>query len=255
MKLLLLVTFVALAEFDYKRRSALSCPNLCSCSTEFSSAEVVCSKGGLTGFPKSGLPPNTTIFISAALLHKLPLLQTLDLDGNNLQELPADVFRSLRHLETLNLAGNKLMTLKPQIFAHNLKLQQLEFLLLNQNQLRHLPTGLLDGVNPSLQIMLTGNPWECDGKMEYLWKWLTNHRQNVPFEAEMTDNNLKENPKTNISKSTSTRRKCLFFYLLHCSFFPFIIDISLVTLTFPRSAKATIRKALVRLIKSFPQGG
>ncbi|KAM4529911.1 uncharacterized protein V3H82_000058 [Fundulus diaphanus] len=311
MKLLLLVTFVALAEFDYKRRSALSCLNLCSCSTESSSAEVVCSKGGLTGFPKSGLPSNTTILsiqntnlgriaagdlsavpflnylqmyhtslaslpsdllvsvphldtldltgnelvnlpanifshgslhslvvrnnrleeanpswfsdnssllhldlsgnqltsISAALLHKLPLLQTLDLDGNNLQELPADVFRSLHHLETLNLAGNKLITLKPQIFAQNLnlkhlylqenrlqdlpanllhRLQQLEFLLLNQNQLRHLPTGLLDGVNPSLQIILTGNPWECDGKMEYLWKWLTNHRQNVPFEAEVT---------------------------------------------------------------------
>ncbi|MED6267060.1 hypothetical protein CHARACLAT_008331 [Characodon lateralis] len=311
MKLLLLVTFLALAELDYKRRSAQSCPDRCSCSFEPSSVEVVCSKGGLTVFPTTGLPSNTTslsiqntnlgnitagdlnavqflnnlqlyhtnlanlssdmlVFvphldtldltgnklvelpanlfshsslrslvvknnqlkeadtawfsnnssllyldlsgnrltrISAALLHKLPLLQTLDLDSNNLQELQADLFRSLHQLETLNLAGNKLITLRPQIFAHNLKLkylylqenqlqdlpanllhrlQHLELLLLNQNRLRHLPAGLLDGINPSLQIILTGNPWECNDKMEYLMKWLTNHRQNVLFEEELT---------------------------------------------------------------------
>lgn len=326
MKLFLLVTFVALAELDYNR-SAHSCPDRCSCFFELSAAEVVCSKRGLTVFPRTGFPTNTTLLsiqntdlnsitaselsavpflknlqlyhtnlanlssdllvfvsnldtldltgnklvklpanvfshrslrnlvlknnrleetnpswfsdnssiiyldlsgnnltsISALLLHKLPLLEILDLESNNLHELQADVFRNLFHLETLNLAGNKLITLNPQLFTHNIKLkylylqenqlqdlpanllhrlQHLELLLLNQNQLRQLPKGLLDGLNPTLQIILSGNPWECDENMEYLWKWLTNHRQNVLFETEVRC----DHPKTlkNLKISTLT---------------------------------------------------
>uniref|UniRef100_A0A3P9NJE3 LRRCT domain-containing protein n=1 Tax=Poecilia reticulata TaxID=8081 RepID=A0A3P9NJE3_POERE len=274
MKLLLLVTFIALAEFDYKRSSAYSCPDRCSCSSEPSAAEVVCSKGGLTDFPRTGFPANTTLIsiqsthlssVTAGDLSAVPFLNklqlyhtnlanlssdllvsvshldtldltgnklaklpanTLDLDGNSLQELHADVFRNLHHLETLNLAGNKLITLKPQLFAHNLqlkylylqenqlqdlpvnllhRLQNLELLLLNQNQLRHLPAGLLDGVNPSVQIILTGNPWECDGKMEYLWKWLTSHRQNVLFETEVTCDNPKALKNQQVSSLTDSQ--------------------------------------------------
>lgn len=308
MKLLLLLTFTALAEFDYKRRSALSCPDRCSCSP---SAMVVCSRRGLRSFPAAGLPSNTTVLsvqnanlsgvtaahlsavprlselqlyrthlanlssellvgvphldtldltgnqllrlppkifshgslrslvlknnrlemadaawfsdnssltwldvsgnrlasVPAALLQKLPRLLTLDLNDNNLQELQGEAFKSLRQLETLNLAGNKLITLKPQTLSHNHKLkhlylqenrlqelpgnllhglQYLELLLLNQNQLRHLPAGLLDGINPSVQIVLLGNPWVCDGKMEYLWKWLSGHSDNILFVEEVT---------------------------------------------------------------------
>lgn len=167
------------------------------------------------------LSGNHLTSISAPLLRKLPLLQILDLESNNLHELQADVFSSLHYLETLNLAGNKLITLNPQLFTHNLKLkylylqenqlqdlpanllhglQHLELLLLNQNQLRQLPNGLLDGLNSSLRIILSGNPWECDEKMEYLWKWLTNNRQNVLFETEVRC----DHPKTLKNQQIST---------------------------------------------------
>lgn len=311
MNLLTLLTFTALAEFDYQRRSAHSCPDRCSCTFSPSAAEVVCNHSSLTYFPATGLPSNITrlsiqstnlssitashlsavpllthlqlyytnlaslpsellgvlphldtldltgnhlvelppnffthsslrslvmksnrfekaeaawfpdnssltwLDISgncltsfpAAVLQKLPHLQNLDLSDNNLTFLQADTFENLHHLETLNLAGNKLISLKPTTFARNLKLkqlflqenqlkelpatllqslQQLEFLLLNQNKLRRLPAGLLDGREPSFRIILTGNPWECDVNMEYLWKWLTGHRHNVLFLEEVT---------------------------------------------------------------------
>ncbi|XP_041832623.1 phospholipase A2 inhibitor-like [Melanotaenia boesemani] len=311
MKLLMLLTFTALAEFDYQRRGTHSCPDLCSCTFSPSVAEVVCSHSSLTHFPITVLSPNITRLsiqstnlssitashlsavpllnylqlyytnlgnlpsellgvlphldtldltgnqlvelppnffshaslcslvmksnqfekaeaawfpdnssltwldfsgnlltsIPAALLQKLPHLQNLDLSDNNLQDLQADTFENLHHLETLNLAGNKLISLKPTTFAHNLKLKQLflqenhlnelpatllqslqhlEFLLLNQNRLRHLPTGLLDRTKPSFRMILTKNPWECDVKMEYMWKWFAVNPENVLFLEEVT---------------------------------------------------------------------
>ncbi|XP_013871142.1 leucine-rich alpha-2-glycoprotein [Austrofundulus limnaeus] len=313
MKLLLLLTFTALAEFDYRRRSALSCPTLCFCRVTPAGAEVVCSRRGLSGFPAAALPPNTTVLsvqnanissltaaqlravpllselqiyrsnlvnlssellvgvphlntldltgnqllhlppkvfsrsslqslivknnrlesadaawfsdnssltwldlsgnrltsIPAALLQKLPRLVALDLDDNDLRELPGDTFKGLRRLETLSLAGNKLTSLKPQTFAHNLQLKHLylqenrlrnlsagllhglrhlELVLLDRNHLLDLPAGLLHGINPSLQIALSGNPWECDGRMEHLRKWLRSHPENVLFLEEVTCN-------------------------------------------------------------------
>lgn len=153
------------------------------------------------------LSGNRLLGVPAALLQKLPRLLTLDLNDNNLQELQGETFKSLCQLETLNLAGNKLITLKPQTFAHNLQLkrlylqenrlqdlpenllhglQNLELLLLNQNQLRYLPSGLLHGINPSVQIGLLGNPWVCDKEVEYLWKWLSGHTDNILFVEEVT---------------------------------------------------------------------
>lgn len=313
MKLLLLLTFTALAEFDYRRRSVLSCPDLCSCRVTPAGTEVVCSRRGLRSFPAAALPSNTTVLsiqnanisslaanqlravphlselqlyhvnllnlssgllvgvprlntldltgnqllhlppqvfshsslrslivknnrleradaawfsdnssltwldlsgnrltsIPAALLHKLPHLLALDLDDNDLQELPGDMFKALHRLETLNLAGNKLTTLKAQTFAHNLKLKHLflqenllrnlsanllhglrhlELVLLHQNRLLDLPVGLLHGINPSVQIAVSGNPWECDGRVEGLWKWLRSRPENVLFLEEVTCN-------------------------------------------------------------------
>ncbi|XP_069578474.1 leucine-rich alpha-2-glycoprotein-like [Brachyistius frenatus] len=159
---------------------------------------------GLTWLDLSG---NRLTSIPAALLQRLPQLENLDLSHNNLQKLQPDALQDLHHLGTLNLAGNKFISLKPATFAHNLKLshlflqenqlqvlpatllqglQHLELLLLNQNQLRHLPSGLLDDRKPSFRMIITGNPWECDGKMEYLWRWLTVHPQNVFFLEEVT---------------------------------------------------------------------
>lgn len=153
------------------------------------------------------LSGNRLTGVPAALLHKLPNLENLDLSDNNLQDLQPDALKNLHRLESLNLAGNKLRSLKPTIFTHNLKLSQLffqenqlqelpatllqglqhlELLLLNQNQLQNLPPGLLDDRKSSFQMILTGNPWVCDERLEYLWKWLTVRPQNVIFLEDVT---------------------------------------------------------------------
>lgn len=171
---------------------------------EKADAEWFHDNSSLTWLDLSG---NRLTGVPAALLHKLPNLENLDLSDNNLQELQPDALKNLHHLETLNLAGNKLSSLQPIIFTHSLKLSQLfiqenqlqelpatllkglqhlELLLLNQNRLQHFPSGLLDDRNPAFRMILTGNPWVCDERMEYLWKWLTVHPQNVFFLEEVT---------------------------------------------------------------------
>ncbi|XP_029281701.1 platelet glycoprotein V-like [Cottoperca gobio] len=162
-------------------------------------AEWTPGNSSLTWLDLSG---NRLTDVPVALLQKLPNLENLDLSDNNLHDLQPDALKNLHRLETVNLAGNKLRSLKPTMFTHNPKLsqlflqenrlqelpatllqglQRLDLLLLNQNQMQHLPPGLLDETKSSFRIILTGNPWACDEKMEYLWKWLTVHPQNVLF--------------------------------------------------------------------------
>ncbi|XP_047430519.1 leucine-rich alpha-2-glycoprotein-like isoform X2 [Mugil cephalus] len=153
------------------------------------------------------LSGNRLSSVPAALFQRLPGLTNLDLSFNNLQELHEDHLKDLCELETLNLMGNKLTVLKPATFTHNLKLshlflqenrlqelpatllhglQHLELLMLNQNQLRHLPPGLLDEKKDPFLIIMSLNPWECDEDMEYLWRWITTHPQNVLFLEDVT---------------------------------------------------------------------
>ncbi|XP_054474762.1 phospholipase A2 inhibitor beta-like [Anoplopoma fimbria] len=171
---------------------------------EKADADWLSGNSSITWLDLSG---NRLTVVPAALLQKLPSLEDLDLSDNNLQDLQPDALKNLHHLERLNLAGNNLSSLKPTIFTHNLKLSQLflqdnqlqelpgtllqglqhlELLLLNRNQLQHSPPGLLDDRKSSFRIILSGNPWVCDEKMEYLWKWLAVHPQNVIFLEEVT---------------------------------------------------------------------
>uniref|UniRef100_UPI003AAFB1C0 uncharacterized protein n=1 Tax=Centroberyx gerrardi TaxID=166262 RepID=UPI003AAFB1C0 len=170
---------------------------------EKADADWLPDNSSLTWLDLSG---NRLTDIPSALLHKLPHLVNLDLSNNNLQELQADTLDRLHHLESLNLAGNNLSTLKPTTFANTPQLtqlflqenrlqelpatllqglQHLNLLLLNQNQLQQLPSGLLGERDSPVMVILTRNPWVCDKKMEYLWKWLSIHPQNVFFLEEV----------------------------------------------------------------------
>ncbi|XP_053301749.1 leucine-rich alpha-2-glycoprotein [Pleuronectes platessa] len=296
-----LFAFLCLAYFCH---GALSCPALCKCYSR--RAEVVCNEVPLTEFPSEGLPRNTTMLtiqltnitsiserqlsatpllqelhlfsnhlqhLSSNLLQGVPHLSTLDLTGNKLAELPADVFshaplRSLvlkdnlietadaewlpdnstltwldlsrnrmrkvptallqrlpqlesldlsnNHLETisansldaltklerLNLQDNKLETLDASVLesTRNLtylflsrnklskipqklfqELTELKNLHLDDNQLSHIPPGSLDRLSSLDEegLDLTSNPWQCDGKVEYLWRWLQKNKKKV----------------------------------------------------------------------------
>ncbi|XP_018550493.1 leucine-rich alpha-2-glycoprotein [Lates calcarifer] len=194
-------------------------------------AEWFSVNSSLTWLDLSG---NRLTGVPSALLQRLPNIQNLDLSHNSLQELQLNALENLHHLETLNLAGNKLTSLKPTTFTQNLKLSQLflqenqlrdlpatllqglqnlEMLLLNQNQLQYLPSGFLGETRSSFQVILTGNPWVCDEKIEFMKKWLTAHPQNVFFLDEVIcaePEGLKGRQVVSLSDSELGRTKSLY---------------------------------------------
>lgn len=152
------------------------------------------------------LSDNRLTKIPSALLQKLPHLEQLDLSNNHLENIPSGSLDSLTKLERLNLHNNKLHKLDETIFqsTHNLthmflslnklnklpqilfqELNQLRVLNLDDNQLSHIPPGLLDQLNSLDEqgLDLTSNPWLCDRKVEYLWRWLQVNKKKV-FMAE-----------------------------------------------------------------------
>lgn len=148
------------------------------------------------------LSENQLTEIPSTLLQKLPHLENLDLSNNRLERIPANSLNPLTKLERLSLQNNKLNMLDASVFQsmHSLthlfltqntlnKLPQnlfqeltlLRHLNLDENQLSHIPPGLLDHLR-SLDadgLDLTVNPWLCDEKVEYLWRWLQNNKKKV----------------------------------------------------------------------------
>lgn len=140
--------------------------------------------------------------IPASLLQKLSQLENLDVSNNRVDLIPSNVLSPLTKLERLNLQDNKLASLDAATFQGTSKvsylflsrnklttlpqdlfqgLTQLKVLSLDDNQLRHIPTGLLDPLT-SLDdegLDLTGNPWLCDGKMKYFWRWLQKNKKKL----------------------------------------------------------------------------
>ncbi|KAM9355208.1 uncharacterized protein KZ484_013394 [Pholidichthys leucotaenia] len=148
------------------------------------------------------LSENGLTIIPTALLQKLPHLETLDLSNNNLEKIPANSldtltklerlklqnnkldaidassFQSMRNLTHLFLAQNNLSNLPPNVFQ---ALTQLTHLGLDDNQLSHVPPGLFDPLTSldETGLDLTANPWLCDGKVKYLWRWIQKNKKKV----------------------------------------------------------------------------
>ncbi|KAM9435606.1 uncharacterized protein Hap1MRO34_001716 isoform 2-T2 [Clarias gariepinus] len=156
----------------------------------------------LTSVNSDWLPANSSVTwlnlsgnelrkVPSALLQKLSHLETLHLSQNLLETLPSESFHFLHALERLYLEENKLKTLENETFTHNTNLTHL---FLQKNKLQSLPATVFHGLD-RLQYLdlsenqltflapdtlglgisfvdLTLNPWNCDAKIEYLWKRL-----------------------------------------------------------------------------------
>uniref|UniRef100_A0A3Q3VXT4 LRRCT domain-containing protein n=1 Tax=Mola mola TaxID=94237 RepID=A0A3Q3VXT4_MOLML len=199
----------ALATCESQHKDTSLCPDLCFCLFSATGEEVECSNNSRTHFPVQNLSPNTTRLsiqlsnlssITADHLSAVPLLKYLQLYHNNLTSLSADLLKGVPNLHTLDLTGNRLVRLPPDIFSQaSLSLTSLELSgnrlsgvptallhrLPNLNQLQSFPSGLLDDTLPSFQIVLSGNPWVCDERLEYLWRWLIVHYQNNTYPTEL----------------------------------------------------------------------
>nr|XP_020443478.1 leucine-rich alpha-2-glycoprotein-like [Monopterus albus] len=166
---------------------------------ENADAEWLPDNSSLTWLDLSG---NRLTKIPTALLQKLPRLEILDLSNNQLEKISANSLDSLTKLERLNLQNNKVDMLDASVLqhtrnltylflshnkldklSHNLfqELAQLRVLSLEENQLSHIPSGLLDQLSSLDEqgLDLTSNPWLCDTKVEYLWRWLQKNHMKV----------------------------------------------------------------------------
>ncbi|XP_023270707.1 leucine-rich alpha-2-glycoprotein-like [Seriola lalandi dorsalis] len=166
---------------------ALSCPALCKCYSR--RAEVVCNEVPLTEYPSEGLPKNTTMLtiqftnitsITEEHLKATPLLQGLHLYSNHLQHLSSNLLRGVQHLDTLDLTGNKLTELPADVFSHALLRSlvlknnliektdadwlldnsSLTWLDLSGNHLRKFPTALLQKMPHLENLDLSNNRLE-----------------------------------------------------------------------------------------------
>ncbi|XP_075939726.1 uncharacterized protein LOC142941620 [Anarhichas minor] len=162
-------------------------------------AEWLPDNSNITWLDMSG---NSLTKIPTALLQKLRHLENLDLAYNRLEQISANSLDALTKLDRLNLCNNKLDTLDASVLqsSRNLTylflsrnilnklpqnlfqgLTQLKVLSLDENQLSHIPEGLLDPLSSLDEegLDLTSNPWLCDGKVKYLWRWLQKNKKKV----------------------------------------------------------------------------
>ena len=117
---------------------------------------------------------NNIIDISANSFQSLKVLQELDLSGNYLVTLHAGVFRGLQTLIILNISWNKLEILEEQCFAGLYKLRTLH---LWNNKLKKLPATVFQSfinleylrVHDNEIAILDANLFIGLGKLEYLW--------------------------------------------------------------------------------------
>ncbi|KAJ7988068.1 hypothetical protein DPEC_G00319800 [Dallia pectoralis] len=187
-------------------------------------ADWLSDNSNLTWLDLSG---NRLTAVPAALLQKLRCLENLDLSHNRLEKIQPNSLGPLIRLERLNLEGNKLSTLDPSTFSSNVNLTHLfllanrleqlpstlfqglanlQHLSLDNNRLRCISPGLLDPLHSIAEegLDITGNPWMCDKKVEYLWRWLQKNLKKMFMANNLrcaSPDSLKERPVMSLTDS------------------------------------------------------
>ncbi|XP_055874290.1 slit homolog 2 protein-like isoform X2 [Biomphalaria glabrata] len=174
------------------------CPAKCVCT----GTTVDCSKRELTDIPEDipmyttdlKLGSNKILRIKAdGLFKRLPNLQKLDLNDNEIHEiedgafdnadkltdlqlssndisqLTSKVFQGLTNVNTLMLRGNKISCINNSTFTETPKLQQLS---LYDNQIRCIMKSSFDRLHYLSTLNLMSNPFTCNCHLEWLSDWL-----------------------------------------------------------------------------------
>nr|3WO9_A Chain A, Variable lymphocyte receptor C [Lethenteron camtschaticum] len=170
--------------------------DICTCSnkTDSSPETVDCSSKKLTAVP-TGIPANTEKLqldfnqlanIPAEAFHGLTRLTYLALDYNQLQSLPVGVFDQLNNLNELRLQDNQLTSLPPGVFD---SLTKLTYLTLSQNQLQSIPAGVFDKLTNLNRLELSTNQLQSvpHGAFDSLVNLETLHLELNPWDCACSD--------------------------------------------------------------------
>uniref|UniRef100_A0A672VDU3 LRRNT domain-containing protein n=1 Tax=Strigops habroptila TaxID=2489341 RepID=A0A672VDU3_STRHB len=101
------------------------------------------------------------------LFDGLTQLKTIHLEANRITAV-ACTFRHLLNLRNLYLNNNQISSISDSAFLY---LNKLHFLHLSKNNLSSLPSHLLAELPKLKYVFLSHNPWKCDCRMLWFWRW------------------------------------------------------------------------------------
>uniref|UniRef100_A0A8C5LJC4 Leucine rich repeat containing 19 n=1 Tax=Leptobrachium leishanense TaxID=445787 RepID=A0A8C5LJC4_9ANUR len=132
----------------------------------------VCDQEALLNYPNLtvlNLENNNIASIPSKFFSGLSKLDILKLQNNLIEDIPDTAFEGLEQLKILDLSNNKI-----SFFPSNVKLfQELTTLYLQNNNLTSLDISpMLEKLKSTLNITLSGNPWNCDCAFMNLSSWL-----------------------------------------------------------------------------------
>uniref|UniRef100_A0A8C4XSG2 Uncharacterized protein n=1 Tax=Falco tinnunculus TaxID=100819 RepID=A0A8C4XSG2_FALTI len=142
----------------------------------------------LSSLTKLSLEGNHIEAIGRDSLKDLETLYDLNLRKNRIWIIQNGAFTKLLRLGTLNLGHNFIADLPNQLFDGLIQLKTIN-LYLNNNQISSISDSAFSYLNklslpirlfaelPKLQyVFLSRNPWKCDCKMLWFWRWSTTRR-------------------------------------------------------------------------------
>uniref|UniRef100_A0A663EX37 LRRCT domain-containing protein n=1 Tax=Aquila chrysaetos chrysaetos TaxID=223781 RepID=A0A663EX37_AQUCH len=99
-------------------------------------------------------------------------LKTMHLEANRITAVDC-TFRHLLNLRNLYLNNNQISSISDSAFSY---LNKLHFLHLSKNNLSSLPIRLLAELPKLKYVFLSHNPWKCNCKMLWFWRWTATQR-------------------------------------------------------------------------------
>ncbi|XP_009995473.1 PREDICTED: nyctalopin-like [Chaetura pelagica] len=99
-------------------------------------------------------------------------LKTMHLEANRITAVGC-TFRHLLNLRNLYLNNNQISSISDSAFLY---INKLHFLHLSKNNLSSLPIRLFAELPKLKYVFLSQNPWKCDCKMLWFWRWTARHR-------------------------------------------------------------------------------
>lgn len=131
----------------------------------------------LSNLVELDLSHNSIPVVPSTVLESVPELRELRLNGNPIMKVPNGAFARVPKLVRLDVSECRIALLESTAFS-GLE-NTLEWLRLDNNQLRELRPSTVVSLTRLHGVRLNDNPWNCSCKLRPLREWMS--RRNVPY--------------------------------------------------------------------------